>query len=72
MAEEIECTAKKWGSSIGIIIPREIVKKEHIKPDEKLTVVIKKIPLARVLWNLGPIESKESTQKIKDELRKGW
>jgi len=28
--------------------------------------------LAQDIWNLGPLVVKEPTQKIKDELRKGW
>ena len=72
MPEEIECITKKWGSSIGIVIPKEIVQKEHIKPNEKIHIVVKKMLLARDFWNLGPLRRTESTQDIKDELRKGW
>ncbi|VVB81554.1 Uncharacterised protein [uncultured archaeon] len=32
----------------------------------------KKLPLANDVWNLGPFAKKESTQKIKDELRENW
>jgi antitoxin component of MazEF toxin-antitoxin module len=69
---EIECIAKKWGGSIGVVLPKDIVEKEHITPEERIRIVVKKIPLARDIWNLGPVATKESTQKIKDELRKGW
>lgn len=72
MGEEIECRTRKWGSSIGIVIPNEVVQREHIKPDEVVRVQVRKMPFARELWNLGPLARKESTQKIKDELRKGW
>jgi hypothetical protein len=70
--EEVECVAKKWGSSIGVVIPSEVVEKERIKPNEKIHIVVKKCPLARDIWNLGPLAVTEPTQKIKDELRKGW
>lgn len=33
---EIECTARKIGNSIGFIIPKEVVKKEKIKENEKM------------------------------------
>lgn len=72
MNKEIECVAKKWGSSLGIIIPHDIVQEQNIKPEEKIRVVIKKTPLAEELWELGPLSKTESTQKIKDELRSGW
>jgi antitoxin component of MazEF toxin-antitoxin module len=71
--KEIECITRKWGSSVGIVIPKEIVEKEHIKPNEKVRVTVNKITLARDLWNLGPLVRKDkSTQKVKDELRAGW
>ncbi len=69
---EVECTTKKWGGSIGIVIPEEIVKKERIKPDEKIRIVIRKTPLAKELWNLGLVRDKRSTDEIVQELRKGW
>lgn len=72
MTDEIECKTKKWGSSIGIVIPSEIVKKENIKPDETIKVVIKKTPLAKILLGLGPVKDKRPTEEIIKELRKGW
>lgn len=69
---EIDCKTRKWGSSIGVIIPRDVVKRENIKPNETLHIIVKKMPFAKDLWNLGPLKRMESTQKIKDELRKGW
>jgi len=72
MAEEIECIAKQWGSSVGIIIPQEVVKRIQLKPLEKIRVTVEKVTRARDIWNLGPLMIAEPTQKIKDELRKGW
>ena len=69
---DAECVAKKWGSSLGVIIPREIVQQESIMPEELLRVSFKKQVFARAIWNLGPIRLKKSAQQIKDELRKGW
>ncbi len=68
---EIECVTKKWGSSLGIIIPKEIVMKEHISEHDKIVVEIKKKRL--VLDLFGSISGwKTPTQKIKDEMREGW
>ncbi|MBI4146361.1 hypothetical protein HY489_03420 [Candidatus Woesearchaeota archaeon] len=72
MAEEVQCTTKKWGSSIGIVIPSDVVKKEHIKPNEQISILIRRVPLAKELWGIGLVRDKRSTQEIKDELRKGW
>lgn len=69
---EVECVAKKWGSSVGIIIPKEVVIGEGIKPNEKICVIVKKAMLAKDIWNLGPLRRTEPTQKIVDEMKKGW
>jgi hypothetical protein len=69
---EVECTAKEWGSSLGIIIPKKVVLEEDIKPNEKVRIIIKKLPLAKDIWNLGPLRRIEPTQKIVDEMKKGW
>jgi len=72
MTTEVECVAKQWGSSIGVIIPKNVVDAEHIRPNEKVRVTVKKTTLAQDIWNLGPITSVRSTQEIVDELKKGW
>lgn len=68
---EVEVTAKKWGSSIGVIIPKEIVEKEGIKENEKIRIEIKKAHTAREVWGLFA-DLKINAQKAKDEMRKGW
>ena len=72
MSVEVECVARKWGSSIGVIIPKEVVESERIRPNEAIRVTVRKTPLAKMLWNLGPLPIKQSTQDIVDELKKGW
>ncbi|MBI2093824.1 MAG: AbrB/MazE/SpoVT family DNA-binding domain-containing protein [Candidatus Omnitrophica bacterium] len=39
MVEVAEATVKKWGSSLGIIIPKEVAEKEGIKDGEKVSVI---------------------------------
>ena len=70
--EEVEATTRKWGSSLGIVIPNDVVEKEKLKPNERIKIVIKKELLAKDIWNLGPITLKKTAQEIKDEMRKGW
>ncbi len=63
-------TVRKWGNSIGVTIPNEIVEKEKIKPNDRITITVKK---ARTIAELfGTMKSKKSTQQIKNELKKGW
>ena len=68
---EIEARTRKWGSSIGVVLPKEVVKEIGIKPDEKITIDIKKRPLAKEFFGLLK-DWKRPTQEIKDEIRAGW
>lgn len=68
---EFEARAKEWGNSLGIIIPREIANREHIKANEDVIVEIKRKNALREIF--GSRKGwKINTQKLKDELRKEW
>lgn len=69
---EVKVRAKKWGSSIGVIIPKEIVDARKIKENDEITIEIKKDkPKAGELFGLLA-DWKTPTQQIKDEMRRGW
>lgn len=68
---QIECTTKRWGSSLGIIIPKEIIDHEHIKEHEKITIEIKKKHKAQEFFGLLK-DWKKPTDQIKQELKSGW
>ena len=68
---EFKTKAKEWGNSLGIIIPREIANKEHIKANEEVIVEIKRKNMLKKVF--GSLKGwKINTQKLKDELRKEW
>lgn len=69
MTEAIS-TARKWGNSIGVTLPLEIIQEEHIKPNDKIVVKVKKIVPINELF--GTLKTKRSGQSLKDEMRKGW
>ena len=71
----METTTKprKWGNSLGITIPKEIVEKEGITLRDELIVDIKKKRDVESVKRLfGKFKFTKSTQDIKDEMRKGW
>ena len=73
MQEEIKAITRKWGNSIAIVIPSEIVNRKNIKENTEVTISIEKTrPKAGALWGFGKGRFKKSTQEIKDELRAGW
>lgn len=67
----IEVKTKKWGNSIGIIIPSEAVDKLSIKPEENLVIEINK--KENVLKELfGAVKFKKPTEQILKEVRKDF
>ena len=65
----IQVKTKKWGNSIGIIIPSETVEKLNIKPEETIEVEVSK--KSNVLKELfGAMKFKKVTEKILKEIRK--
>ena len=65
-----EVTIKKIGNSLGIILPKEVVKSKKIKKDEKVLIEIVKESNLKPLF--GILKTKESGQHFKDMVRKGW
>ncbi|MBI2143917.1 AbrB/MazE/SpoVT family DNA-binding domain-containing protein [Candidatus Woesearchaeota archaeon] len=63
--------ARKWGNSLGVVLPKELVEQQNIKEGDVLSlpIVIKKADLSDVF---GIAKTKESGQKFKDRVRKGW
>ncbi|MBS3101728.1 AbrB/MazE/SpoVT family DNA-binding domain-containing protein [Candidatus Woesearchaeota archaeon] len=68
---EIQAKTRKWGSSIGVVLPKALVEEAGIKPNEKIVIEIKKRPLAKDFFGLLK-DWKRPTQEIKDEMRAGW
>ncbi len=74
MTKKVRVKTKRWGSSIGVIIPNEIVKEQMIRPGDELEIEITKetdiekmFGALKVRWPAGI-----TTQQIKDELKAGW
>ena len=69
---EIKAITRKWGNSIAVVIPREVVERERIKEDQEVKISVeKKRPKAGVLFGFLK-DWKKSGQEIKDEMRRGW
>ena len=73
----IEIQTKKWGSSLGIIIPKEIVRKERIEEGQKIIINIlsKKTTVGDMfrMVEKNPLpktKDKRGTQEVMDEIDK--
>ncbi|MFA5856008.1 MAG: AbrB/MazE/SpoVT family DNA-binding domain-containing protein [Candidatus Pacearchaeota archaeon] len=62
---------RKWGNSIGIILPKEIVDKENIKENMELSILIsKKTNVLNETFGMLKGKLEKSSQNMKDELKK--
>ncbi|MBI2652070.1 AbrB/MazE/SpoVT family DNA-binding domain-containing protein [Candidatus Woesearchaeota archaeon] len=63
-------TVKKWGSSIAVIIPKEIAKNQGIKEGDEVAInIFKKGNLGDIF---GTLKTKLTGQQLKDMARKDW
>ncbi len=67
---DIETTAKRWGASLAVIIPKEIAEKEQIKEGDKIHIKVEKH--ADLTHIFGKAKVNLSAQKFKDMCREGW
>ncbi len=62
--------ARKWGNSLGVVLPNEFVRDENIEEGDEV-LILKKKPDLRALR--GIIKGTKMTgQQFKDEARKSW
>ena len=71
---ELKAKTKKWGNSVGIIIPKGVI---NIKPNKTIRIIIEekehKFMTVEDLMKLGrkhPLKFNESTQKLMEEIDK--
>ena len=70
---EIKTITRKWGNSIAVVIPKDIVESERIREDQEVTITVEtRKPISAPLFGKFPRSSKETPQEIKDEVKKGW
>src|SRR3989344_4066848 len=69
MVLEAEVKLKKWGSSIGLVLPKKALEKEHLKAGQTVKVLIIKQgnPLKETF---GTLTFKKSTEQMMREIDK--
>ncbi len=65
---EHETRLKAWGNSIGVVIPKEDVKKEGLHVDQKVKVVITPVKTLKVKDIFGKLKLKKSAKEILKEV----
>ena len=69
---EIKARTKKWGNSIGVIIPKEVIRQQNIKPDQEITLMISKKPITKGKDIWGTFKFKKSTEQLMREVDKDF
>ena len=64
---EIEAVIRKWGNSVGVIIPKDVAEKEGLNADEKVEIFISRKEKTRVKDVFGKLKLKEPVEKIMRE-----
>lgn len=68
---EIKAIARRWGSSIAVIIPKQVIDQRRIAENDEIIIEIKQKQTTGDFF--GRFKNwKTPTQKLKDEMRKGW
>ena len=70
---EVKTKARKWGSSLAVILPRPVVEAKRIRENDDLIVEVKKRTLAGELFGKFPNWKRRRTaQALKEEMRREW
>ncbi|HIJ98126.1 TPA: hypothetical protein H1012_02100 [archaeon] len=63
-------TVRKWGNSVGVVIPEEEKKKLHLGTGDTVDLKVHKVVPIKQLF--GSLKFKRSTQEMKNEMKRGW
>ena len=66
-----EVILKKWGNSLGVILPKSLLKEKKLKEEDVIVIEIVKIPDLKKLFGSWKGE-KMSSQELKNIAREGW
>ena len=67
---ETTTKTKRWGNSLGIVISKEVVEREGIKPNQKVTFQIRTKPITKGIDIFGKWQVKKPTEKLMREIDK--
>lgn len=71
---QITTKIKKWGNSLGVILPKKTVEEEKLKEGSEISIFIQQKNITRVKDIFGLLKGKikRSTQEILDEVDKDF
>lgn len=63
---------KKWGNSLGAVLPKEMIKKKGLKEGSTVEVLVPENRKVDINKLFGSFKFKKSAQQMKDEMREAW
>tara|TARA_Y100000034_G_C6749587_1_gene333095 strand:+ start:186 stop:410 length:225 start_codon:yes stop_codon:yes gene_type:complete len=67
---EFETVARKWGNSLGLTLPKNVIEEVNIQEHEKIKLlVIKENKTLKNTFGMVKGKLKKNTQKIKSEIK---
>lgn len=70
--EVFEAIPKQWGNSIGITIPKEVIRKGNISPKKRVKFLVIGTEMDNLKKAFGSLKLKKPTQKVMDEIDEGY
>lgn len=68
----IECKTrlKKWGNSLGVVIPKDEIKKSGLRRDQAVRIIVTPEKTVKVKDIFGKLKTEKSTKRIMKEVDK--
>ena len=66
----VALTVKKWGNSLGVVLPKEMTEKKHIHENDVIEITV--VKEADIKHLFGSVKRKMSGQEFKDIVRESW
>ena len=63
---------KKWGNSVGITIPMDVIKRENISTKRKTRFIAVSSEMEQLKRAFGSLKLKKPTQKAMDDIDAGY
>ena len=70
--EQFKAAPKKWGNSLGVTIPTEIIKSENLKMNKEAIFLVMGDSRQKIKRIFGTLKIKKPTQQIMDEIDEGY
>ena len=68
----ITAKPKKWGNSLGIILPADLVKEKRWTTEDEVRLIVMPKGFGSLQRLQGKLKTDKTVQQLKDDAREGW